>query len=243
MRILGSGHPKLRVAKNLANLRFGIQDTSGMRSCIWRLWVTQSGDIYLANRTMAGIDKYSFHQSGICRSAFTSEFGTPSTMTDRAIFKWRRASTPAVGGRGIAQVAVFSFPTDYLSRPTNQNTDGVTWLTAAQAGRSTCVEFSFTSESRNTVETALCMREGHELLLYLMLPSGEAFFVDTYFIDWGNSDLTMPGNGTTADIIYSSSDPLNTGRPIRIRFGATPSDGGALMIQEIGGYASHRQKL
>jgi hypothetical protein len=227
------------MAKNLADLRFGIQDSLGMRSCIWRLWVTQSGDVYLANRTMAGIDKYSFHQSGICRSAFTSEHGIPSAMTDRAIFKWRRASTPAVGDEGIAQVAVFSFPTDYLSRPTNQNTDGVTWITAAQAGRSTCVEFAFTSESRNTVETALCMREGHGLLLYSMLPSGEAFFVDAYFIDWGNGDLTMPGNGATADIIYSSCDPLNTGRPIRIRFGSAPSDGGALMIQELGGYISN----
>lgn len=75
------------MAKNIADLRFAIKNSSGLVSSIWRLWATRHGDVYLATRSMAKIEKFSFHKSGICRSAFTNEHGTPQTMTDRVMFK------------------------------------------------------------------------------------------------------------------------------------------------------------
>jgi hypothetical protein len=38
---------------------------------------------------MGHIEKVSFHESGICRRAFTREHGAPSTMTDWVMNRWR----------------------------------------------------------------------------------------------------------------------------------------------------------
>jgi hypothetical protein len=225
------------MAKNLADLRFGIKGSSGWVSSIWRLWATRHGDVYLATRSMAKIEKLSFHKSGICRRAFTNEHGTPQTMTDRAMFKWKRPSTPAAREGKASRVAWLGFPTDYLSRPSNSDVEGVAWIDAAPAGGATYVEFAFTYESRESIEAAFCDRQERKLLAYAKLPTGEAFFGSYYHADWENKDLNMPGNGDVADLVFSPRDPHNTGRPIRICFGPAPSDEDALILQELGGYA------
>lgn len=53
------------MSKNLFNLRFGIQLSDAYASTPWRLWITGAGDVYLSTKAMAGIEKYSFHRSGI----------------------------------------------------------------------------------------------------------------------------------------------------------------------------------
>lgn len=224
------------MAKNLADLRFAVRSPSGQVSSIWRLWATRHGDVYLATRTMAKIEKYSFHKSGICRSAFTNEHGTPKTMTDRAMFEWKRLSTPAAGEGKASRVAWLGFPTDYLSKPSDAGVEGMAWIEAAPAGGATYVEFAFTRESQKSIETAFRTRQERTLLAYVELPSDEAFFGSYYHADWENKDLNMPGNGEVADLAFSSHDPCNTGRPIRIRFGSAPSDGDPLVLQELGGY-------
>lgn len=72
--------------------------------------------------------------------------------------------------------------------------------------------------------------------MYVELPTDEALFGSYYHADWENKDLNMPGNGEVANLVFSSRDPCDTGRPIRIRFGPAPSDGDALVLQELGGY-------
>src|SRR3990170_958990 len=125
------------MTKNLYNLRFGVKSEDGYISNIWRLWITSPGDVYLTTRGMGGIEKYSFHQSGVCRSAFTKEYGTPSAMSDRAIFKWRRAETqPANSGRA-SRVAWIAFPTDFLSRITESSGKDIIWIPAASPGGAT----------------------------------------------------------------------------------------------------------
>lgn len=224
------------MAKNLADLRFAIKSSSGQVSSIWRLWATRHGDVYLATRSMAKIEKYSFHKSGICRSAFTNEHGTPQTMTDRAMFKWKRLSTPSAGEGRASRVAWLGFPTDYLSQPSALGVEGVTWIDAAPAGGATYVEFAFTRESQESIEVAFRERHERKLLAYVELPSYEAFFGSYYHADWENKYLNVPGNGEVSDLVFSPRDPHDTGRPIRICFGPAPSDGDALILQELGGY-------
>ena len=225
------------MAKNLADLQFAIKSPSGQVSSIWRLWATRHGDVYLATRSMAKIEKYSFHKSGICRSAFTNEHGTPQTMTDRAICKWNRLPTPTAGDGKASRVAWLGFPTDYLSQPSASDVHGVVWLEAAPAGGATYVEFEFTRETQESIGVAFRKREQRKLLTYVKLPAYEAFFGSYYHADWENKDLNMPGDGEVADLVFSSRDPYDTGRPIRIRFGPAPANGDALVLQELGGYA------
>jgi hypothetical protein len=224
------------MAKNLADLRFGIKSSPGCVSNVWRLWVTRHGDVYLATRAMAKIDKYSFHKSGICRSAFTNEYGTPKTLTDRATFKWQRLVTPPAGQGKAARVAWVAFPTDYLSRNADPSVE-VSWIEAAPPGGATCVELAFTSESRDFIDTAFGQRQERKCLLYVTLPGDEAALLNYYHSDWENRDLKVPGNGKVADLLFSANDPYETGRPIRIRLGSAPSDGDALVLRELGGYA------
>jgi hypothetical protein len=226
-----------RVSKNLLDLRFGIKRPDGFISDIWRAWVTRQGDVYLGTKGIAGIAKYSFHRSGVCRSAFTSQHGTPTTMTDRAMFKWRRAETPPLGADRASRAAWLAFPTDYLSRQFQAYDGRTVWIDAAPAGGATYVELSFTAESESRIHEAFDIRRERSLLRFVALPTGDSCFIAYYPGEWENSDLRVPGEGRTADLLFSADDPLNTGRPLRIRFGPPPKDSDAMVLQELGGFA------
>lgn len=226
------------MSKNLLDLRFGIRRPDGFISDIWRAWVTRQGDVYLGTKGMAGIAKYSFHRSGVCRSAFTSQHGTPTTMADRAIFKWRRAETPPPGVNQASRAAWLAFPTDYLSRPVKADDGRTAWIEAAPPGGATYVELCFTAESESTIKEAFDVNSERRLLQFVELPTkGDSFFIAYYPGEWQNNDLRVPGEGRTADWLFSAEDPLNTGRPLRIRFGPFPKDGDAMVLQELGGFA------
>jgi hypothetical protein len=224
------------MSKNKVDLRFAVRSHSGQISSVWRLWATRHGDVYLATRNMAKIEKFSFHKSGICRSAFTGEHGTPETMTDRAMFKWKRLPTPEAGEGKASRVAWLAFPTDYLSRRADHPVE-INWIEAAPPGGATYVELAFTSESRDFIEEAFSQRQERRLLLYANLLVGESVYLSYYHSDWENGDLKVPGDGKVSDLVFSASDPYETGRPIRIRLCTTPSDGDALVMRELGGYA------
>lgn len=223
------------MAKNLLDLRLGVRSAHGHVSLVWRLFATKKGDVYFAVRTMAGVMKYSFHQSGICRSAFTAEHGKPSALSDRAMYKWNRAAIQPLGRGRLSRVLLLAFPTDFLSRPRAADLDkGVTWMEAAPTGGATYLSISFTAEAQSAVEAAYSSN-GTRLLSCTAL-SQMNLLVDYYHADWQNEDLTIPGEGKTSDLLFSASDPHNTGRPIRLVFGAKPNDGDALHIRELGGY-------
>ena len=67
--------------------RIAIGDKSGTRSAAWVVSTAKS-DVYAAHRISGGIEKISFHQSRVCRRAFTAEHGVPQGMTDRVIERW-----------------------------------------------------------------------------------------------------------------------------------------------------------
>jgi hypothetical protein len=231
------------MAKNLSSLRFAVRRSDGYSSSVWRLWVTRPGDVYLGVRSHAGIWKYSFHTSGLCRSAFTKQYGKPTTMTDRAMSKWRRTKTPTSGHGRASRAAWLAFPTDYLSRLVRAGTNGIEWIRAAPQNRATFVEVAFTCESVSAVETALLARGERLLLKYVPLPIAESLIVMYYYGEWNNQDLTSPpGPGSIfPELVFSQHDSLRLGRPIRILFGPSPSDGDALVLQELGGH--RRQNL
>ncbi len=225
------------MARNRHDLRFVIQRTDGYCSSQWRLWVTEAGDVYLAVRGMGGIVKYSFHQSGICRSAFTKEHGTPPTMQDRAIFKWTRAVTPERGNDGASRVVWLAFPTDFLSRISQPLKAKTLCIPAAPAGGATYLDLCYTLESESSILASFATN-GRRLHAYVPLPSGESFIMDSYNADWENEALRSPpaAGSVFPELLFSDKDPENTGRPIRIRFGPAPKDGDALVLKELGGY-------
>ena len=224
------------MGKNLFDLRFVIEGEDGFRSSQWRLWITSPGDVYLTTRRMGGIQKYIFHQSGICRSAFTKEHGAPNAMSDRAMFKWKRVQTPLAGAGGTSRVAWIAFPSDFLSRLTAPTTK-TAQIAAAPPGGATYLELAYTFESEAFVVSAF---QGNQRRLhsYIVLPSGEAFFISSYHSDWENKDLNSPAGAGSVfpNLLFSANDPLNTGRPVRLLFGPMPKDGDALVLQELGGY-------
>jgi hypothetical protein len=65
-------------------VRIAVGDTYGARSPVWLVF-TRGNDVYAAHRSMANVEKISFHQSKISRRAFTNDHGIPSTMTDRVM--------------------------------------------------------------------------------------------------------------------------------------------------------------
>lgn len=83
----------------LLDVSFCVKRSDGYVSDIWRVSTTRLGDFHLATGSIAGVEKYSFNKSGLCRSAHTGADGAPAALRDRAGFRWRRAATPP---RGIA---------------------------------------------------------------------------------------------------------------------------------------------
>jgi hypothetical protein len=216
--------------------RWIVGNIDGPRSNVWRLW-SKGNDVYLASGGLGGVSKFSFHESGRCRIAFTKEHGTPEVLADRAINKWWRAATPVADGNGRAScVLQVGIPTDTLSTALKRPLKRVTCIAAAPAGMATVLEMFFTLESRETLIT-LSPKGGRELASYAKLPSREAFAVAVRHATWDGEDFGMPASHhETRDFIFSRSDPENTGRPIRLTMNNNPKDGDSMLAWEFGGY-------
>lgn len=223
------------MGKPIVDLRVGVRSAQGLESSIWRLIGTKRGDVYFAIRSLAGVTKYSFHRSGICRSAFTTEHGTPPKLPDRLMFKWKRAPISPAGKGRLSRVLLLAVPTDFLSAP-RLCVPGVLWLEAAPSGAATYFSIAFTAEPHAEVTLAY-RRNGIRNIQYAEMDGGINLLVDYYHSDWLNEDLRMPGEGKVNDLLFSANDPAGTGRPIRLTFSPTPKDGDALHVRELGGYA------
>src|SRR6266508_4520912 len=60
------------MAGKRSQVRFAVGSPSGPRASVWRLW-TQRSDVYMAVRSIGGIQKVSLHEDGNCFLAFTRE--------------------------------------------------------------------------------------------------------------------------------------------------------------------------
>ena len=218
------------------NERWIVGKLIGPRSAVWRLW-SKGNDVYVVSGGLGGVSKFSFHESGRCRQAFTKEHGAPQALTDRAINKWWRAATPPADGNGrgscVLQIGV---PTDTLSTVLKRPLKPVDCISPAPAGMASVIEMFFTSELRETL-IAISPKGGRELISYTRLPNNDAFAVSIRHATWDGEDFGMPASHhETRDFIFSRSDPDNTGRPIRLTVNDNPKDGDCMFAWEFGGY-------
>jgi hypothetical protein len=107
---------------------------------------TARDDVYAFHRTMGGIEKISFHTSGICRRAFTEQYGAPEGMADRVILRWNRAQIAPAGSNTLTRLLSVSFSTSHLSTAAVPANKPVLWLAAAPPGRSRSLAAAVTQE-------------------------------------------------------------------------------------------------
>jgi hypothetical protein len=218
------------------DIRFIVGALGGAHSSIWRAW-SQKNDVYAGYRSLAGVEKISFHRSGVCRKAFTKEFGAPKGLDDRLTQRWRRAPTPVQGEGKGSLVLTIAFPTDYLST-TELSTPSKPLLPipAAPTGHARCVDLFFTRESEENV-IRLFGQNSRSLHVYVELPSGEAFAIASYATEWRGNPVKVPASQhEESDLVFHRADPDETGRPIRLTMFSSPGDNDPLFCQELGGY-------
>jgi len=193
------------------NIRFGVGLADGPRSSIWRGY-SRNDEVYLSHSNMGGIQKFSFHSSGICRWAFTREEGPGEGEDDRVIERWKRFS--AYPGSGYA--LLIRFPTDFLSTALSPERKMVQWIPAAKSGGSTTLEFIFSSRSERAAADG-AVAAGRTVLSQTVLPNGELFSVTWLHEPWFGESFKMPGVlHDDKEYVVSEHDPNNTGRPARV---------------------------
>jgi hypothetical protein len=225
---------------NALDVRYVVGCVGGARSNVWHITVRR-GDVYVSSARTGGVEKLSFHESGICRKAFTAEYGAPAGLSDRATIKWRRAVTPPAGADQAAFVFEVGIPTNLLSQVSTALTKKVTWVNPALPGMATVLSMFYTRDS----EARVAAQTGYgTVLAYTALPSGEAFVVRCRPAAWEGKDFRIPASHhAEEDIIFSSRDPENTGRPVRATIFSNPKDGEKMLAWEYGGYRIDRTIL
>lgn len=83
------------VGKEIGALRFAVGTWDGPQSTTWRVWATEDGDVYVAQRPIAGEAKASLHKSGKWRFGLTGKHEAGVSLfleagQDRASLKWER---------------------------------------------------------------------------------------------------------------------------------------------------------
>jgi hypothetical protein len=203
---------------------------------MWRVWSKQS-DIYLAHADRGNIEKLSFHRSGICRRAFTTEYGTPVTLPDRLMQRWMRTPGQMPGSENFHYAAVLAFPTDFLSTTLEPTTKKqMSWITPGPEHMTSFLELFFTREKIEVVET-FCASAGRTLIGYTELPSGEIFVMSGHVEQWPGQEMVIPAShGSAQDIVVSPSDPDGTGRPVRLTMFNDAKPTSPFTIVEYGAY-------
>jgi hypothetical protein len=194
------------------DLRFAVGSPEGPRSSVWRAY-SNKNEVYVSQGMLGGVQKFSFHSSGICRLAFTAQEGPAKGKSDRISMKWRRVAAPP--NESIVYVLSVRFPTDYLSTKLPIEQKPIVWVPAADGGSATLVEFIFT---RMNIETMMEVAKlgNRALISYDQLPNGEAFVVSSIHQPWIREDFFVPGRTKGGDdLVISADDPKETGRPVR----------------------------
>jgi hypothetical protein len=215
------------------NTPFRIAIRSGAAcSNVWRL-STRKSEAYLAVGE-AKVDKFSFHSSGICRHAFTSEFGTPSGMHDRVMTRWKRAPIPPPNTEKGASVLEVAFPTDFLSTAFPEVPREVHWLPAAPEGHSTHLAFIFSADPPQTVQPLVARGEG-ELCAAFELENYNWFYIVRFQSAFRGQEIRLPNAGKRRfDFVIARHDTTNSGRPFRLLLMSNPSDGEKMQAWEYG---------
>lgn len=143
---------------------------AGKRSGIWRMW-TNKNDIYIAARTIAGQQKFSLHQSGRWRYAWTelgaAEFGI---VDNRAIDRWERPESDHIGWTKSLSIWVRS--EDVTEVGGDASTQDVVWVPAPSTGMVAGIHLVVVKADLG--EAAL---RGTAVVSVLGMPNGEAVLI------------------------------------------------------------------
>lgn len=219
-------------------VRFAVGSRDGPQSSVRCFW-TNRNDVYLTLRgQLGGVQKLSFHASGICRRAFTKEHGRPVTMRDRVMIKWRRMETPPRGSNLGAGALTLIVPTAYLSTTIARPDKPVRWVEPAPAGGATAIDLFFTMETGERVEELFAHRGERHVLHHATLPRGESVTLAWAHVEYDNPDLRVPASHGGSELLFSATDPHNTGRPVRMELCKDKiADGDRMFLTELGGHA------
>jgi hypothetical protein len=197
--------------------RFAIGSSHGPTSCTWKLW-NNKNDIYLVQRNSGDSQKFSFHQSGICRWALLKP---PASGRDRAILKWTRDDiSKLVPGNG-SLLAKLAFPSNHLSTKYPDDKSRVQWISPAAPGLATGIEIFLTRESKDVVKEHFQKGGLRSLEFCGRLPNNHFVGVSSFKFDCGRVELNMPGEPLKpgqifGDLAFPDTDVEDTGRPIRM---------------------------
>jgi hypothetical protein len=220
-------------------VRIAIGDASGARSHIWMI-ATARDDVYAFHRTMGGIEKISFHTSGICRRAFTEQYGAPEGMADRVILRWNRAQIAPAGSNTLTRLLSVSFPTSHLSTAAVPANKPVLWLAGAPPGRSRNLEAAVTQEPPATATSLIQQHLAHHQAVVLathQTPNGNSLVLFSCEAEWARGNLIVPASKHEVDdLVFPEEETTGWARSIRLTMYKPPADGDCLMCAELSGF-------
>lgn len=190
----------------------------------------------MIHHNMGAVMKWSFHTSGICREAFTSEYAERRGKADRKLHRWLRSAINRDIPLHASRVAQIGIPTDFLSDLTEPLPPSTYVVPAAIPSYATVIELVFTYASESEIKNALAMSTEQQLVLFQSIPGDLNFFVHWYHASFENSLQRVQRDLGHSDLIISKFDPRRTGRPIRITVKRSPNDGDHAEITEFGAY-------
>jgi hypothetical protein len=227
-------------------VRFAVRSPDERYSAAWLTRDNKKSDFYIGARSVMSSFKISLHASGECRLAFDKTYivsdvarGLIPVETGRALVKWWRSPTPAVGA---ALVVALVFPTDFLhlDAPTATEKKPIVFLQAAPQGKAVEIGFFYSREPVNTLEPKLL--EFGIPLFWTDLANGDMVWMVGREADFDATAL--PSAETLNSISGRILDPDGFTKASAERRSLTahlwnaPKDNEALVIIEVGGIAT-----
>lgn len=211
-------------------IRVAVGNSSSRHSAVWSVF-TNKNEVFATHRTMAGVEKFSFHASRHCRRAFIKTHKLPPTMTDRVLTRWMRAETPLLGeDRAIAVLTVI-FPEGHLSPELPGSLKETIWLSNPSVGEARFMRIIFTNESENRLSQIL---NDHSIVAYHVLPNGEAVAILSWSEKFEQRTLIMESSlGVMKDLVMPSSYEAGIERPVGFTMYTQPDE---MCCIELSGY-------
>jgi hypothetical protein len=172
-------------------IRFAVRSQDRRSSTFVLTTGKRRSDVYLAAREIGGTIKASFHESGDCRIAFTSEYvernGRLVPESGRVVTRWRRPIDQEVG---VAQVCAIVVPSGGVLVPIgdeSQYPSGFRWYPCPDA---LATQFSVFIATPNTEASPA---DRLKLIGQLQLVNGETVLLTAHPLhDPGNLPRTIP---------------------------------------------------
>ena len=219
-------------------VRIAIGDSAGTQSPIWVV-STAKNEVYAAHRTRGGIEKISFHQSRVCRRAFTTEYGVPSGMTDRVIQRWIRPETQPASSSTLTRLLSVSFPASHVSASVAIAKPTIL-LDSAAPGRSKNFDVALTNDLPATATALVEQGLAHisaKVCATHQMPNGETLLVFSTETENRFGDLIMPaGLHEPDDLVFPSGGPTGEAPSLFLTVYREPKDGDCLMCIELAGF-------